>query len=75
MSRCSKEEWKELNDLKTSLEVKVKAINRENTINSILNDCEYIELDIKDLTEYKKYEDWLYGIVGRSGNPGSLVST
>jgi len=70
MSRASKEEMEELCALKNFLEAKVKGINRENKIKSILDDSEYIELDIKDLPEYKKYEDWLYDIIGQPGTQG-----
>jgi len=38
-------------------EIKVKAINRERQIDSILEDKDFIPMDIKETAEYKEFEN------------------
>jgi hypothetical protein len=44
-------------DLLKKAEKKVKAFNRERKIDSILEDTEYIPMDIKETEEYKEFEN------------------
>jgi hypothetical protein len=44
-------------DLLKKAEKKVRAFNRERKIDSILEDTEYIPMDIKETDEYKEFEE------------------